>query len=116
LQKCLWNIDIDEFVNELEQPSIFSKEYQQDLKNLFKLVTQSVNITLSGDQKNIAIINDILLADKILNLVLFCFTYNYYLNKEKFFFVFCEEGANIYCEGVKFQNYEFEILNLLANS
>jgi hypothetical protein len=116
LQKCLWNIDIDEFVNRLEQPSTFSKEYQKDLKNLYRLVTQSVKIKLNGNQKNIAIIDDILLEEKILNLVLFCFTYNYYLSKKNFFSVFCDEGANIYCEGVKFQNYEFERLNLLANS
>lgn len=104
----LWEINIDQFVADLKDAPTFSATYQDYLKSAFKQCAFNLQKKFKQKQSNVAMIDDIIAAEKKLNLILFSFAYDYDISEDGLEFVLARDGAQMYWQGMTSDNFPFE--------
>ena len=114
MTEYLWQTDVDAFVRDLKEQPTFPEALKTQLKAEFKACAQQFTTQLATGTDNIQLVQDLFFAEKKLNLILFCFAYDYDLTKVGLEQVLEKDGAEMYWQGMVYRNFDFESNTFLA--
>lgn len=112
--KYLWEIDIEYFVDALEEKVCeISLARQQELKALFKLTSIDLKTILDGKKLTLSIVIDVIKREEILNLILLSFATNidlFSIERGGLFF----EMEDAYIKGSESSVFSFDGITLIS--